>query len=287
MQIVVNILITSGVIAMVAVGFALIYQTSRFFNLAHGIVLTSGAYFVLLFKVWLDLSIFLSSIIAIALSAVLGCLMEVSIYRPLRRRGASSIILLLASLGVYITLQNVISIIWGDETRTIRPEIVREGINILGARITHIQILIIFASILMISIVAILLKKTKTGMAIRAVSNDPTLANISGIKSDLMILWAFAIGSALAGIAGILTALDVDMTPTMGLNLLLMAIVAIIVGGVDNIIGIAIGALFLGMTQNIAVLKMGVQWQESIAFIILLIFFLVKPQGFLGKKLIK
>ena len=118
----------------------------------------------------------------------------------------------------------------------------------------------------------------------RAVANDSELARVAGIESDKIILLTFALGSALAGIAGILVALDVDMTPTMGMNALMMGVVAVIIGGVGSIPGIALGALLLGMAQHLGVWFISSQWQDAIAFVILLLFLLFRPQGFLGKK---
>lgn len=213
--------------------------------------------------------------------------MELSVYRPLRHKGASALILLLASLGIFIVLQNVISMVFGDDIKSIRSAVVEEGINILGARITPIQIIIISISLLLLAFCFFFLKYTKIGQAMRAVANDPELANSSGIESDRVILFTFALGSALAGTAGILVALDVDMTPTMGMSALMMGVVVVIIGGVGSIPGIAMGALLLGMAQHLGVWKIGSQWQDAIAFAILLIFLLFRPQGFLGKKVKK
>ena len=283
-QVIINILVGSAAIMLVAFSFAVIYQTVRFFHFAHGAVFTAGAYLTFLFKVWFGLPLLLSIFVAIVLSAILGCLIEISIYRPLRRKDTSSLILLLASLGIYMVLQNIVSMIFGDDIKTIRSGMVEEGINILGSRITPIQLTIIAVSLFLLVCCFFFLKYTKMGHAMRAVANDPELARVSGIESDRVILSTFALGSALAGIAGILVALDVDMTPTMGMNALLMGVVAVIIGGVGSIPGIALGALFLGMAQQFGVWKISSQWQDAIAFAILLIFLLFRPQGFLGKK---
>lgn len=287
MQVVINILITSGIIALVALGFAIIYQTTRFFHFAHGIVFTSGAYLALFFKTWLGLSLYLSILFTIPLCIILGCLMETSVYLPLRKRGASSLILLLASLGIYIVLQNVISMIFGDDTKIIRSGPVREGLNMLGAKVTPTQIIILGVSVALIIIVTIFLKKTKNGRAMRAVVNDPLLARVSGIDSDRVILWTFGLGSALAGVAGILVSLDLDMTPTMGMSALMMAVVAVIIGGVGSVAGVALGALLIGTVQNLGIWYINSKWQDAIVFVILLAFLLFRPEGFLGKKVSK
>lgn len=213
--------------------------------------------------------------------------MELSIYKPLRKKKSSSLILLLSSLGIYIVLQNVISMIFRDDTKSIRTWPVVEGLNFFGARITPIQIIIIASSIFLLLLTSSFLHFSKTGRAMRAVANDPELANISGINSNKIILTAFAIGSALVGIAGILVSLDVDMTPTMGMNALMMGVVAMIVGGVGSIWGIVLGSLLLALAQNLGVWYISSQWQDAIAFAILLIFLLFKPEGFFGNKLKK
>ena len=225
--------------------------------------------------------------LAVLCSSILGCLMDIYVYSPLWKKKASSMILLLASLGIYIVLQNVISMVFGDDTKSIRFGVVKEGLNVFGARITPIQVLIIGTSIILVIVVALFLKWSKMGKAMRAVANDSELANSSGIDSKRVILWTFAIGSALAGIAGILVALDVDMTPTMGMNALMMGVVVVIIGGVGSIPGLILGALLLGLAQHLGIWKISSQWQDAIAFIILFTFLLLKPEGFLGKKVKK
>ncbi|MCD4817552.1 MAG: branched-chain amino acid ABC transporter permease [Candidatus Cloacimonetes bacterium] len=285
-QYIFNTLITSSLYSIIGISFAIIYRTTRFLHFTHAVVFTSGAYFTFLFYKLFGFSIYFSITLAIIFSLLLGCLIEKSIYKPLRKKQASSMILLLASLGIYILLQNLISMIFGDDTKSIRSGVVKEGINILGARITPIQIIIIITSVIVTILLLLFLKKTKTGKAMKAVANDVELANISGISSNRVILISFAIGSALAGLAGILVAFDVDMTPTMGMNTLMMGVVAMIVGG-NNIKGIVCAALLLGFAQNFGVWYISSQWQDAIAFVILIIFLLFKPEGFYGKKLRK
>ncbi|KUG25696.1 high-affinity branched-chain amino acid transport system permease protein livh [hydrocarbon metagenome] len=286
-QIIVNIAISSSIFLLIALSFSLIYEVTRFFHFAHAVVFTSGAYFAFLFHIMLGLPLYLAIPLACMSACLIGCMMEWFVYKPLRKRGATSIILLLASLGLYIVLQNLISMMFGDDTKSIRTWPVVAGREVLGARITDVQIIIIVASIVLVVLVAGFLALAKTGKAMRAVANNKELADVSGINSDKIILISFAFGSALAGIAGILVALDVDMTPTMGMNALMMGVVAMIVGGVGSIWGIALGALLLALAQNLGVWYISSQWQDAIAFAILLIFLLFKPEGFFGKKVKK
>jgi len=286
-QLFLNCIINGSIYLLVSLSFVLIYQTINFFNFSHAVVFTSGAYFTFLFNQFFGCSLFISIPVAIVCSCILGSLMDLVIYKPLRKRNSTSLVLLLASLGIYIVLQNIISMVFGDDTKSIRTWQVVEGINVFGARITPVQIIIVVTSVVLLILVALYLHFSRTGKAMRAVANDPELANITGINSDKVILTSFAIGSALAGIAGILVSLDVDMTPTMGMNALMMGVVAMIVGGVGSIWGIVLGSLLLALAQNLGVWYISSQWQDAIAFAILLIFLLFKPEGFFGKKLKK
>ncbi|MGB3512930.1 MAG: branched-chain amino acid ABC transporter permease [Microcoleaceae cyanobacterium] len=150
--------------------------------------------------------------------------------------------------------------------------------------ITPIQTVILASSILLTGTIIWWMKISDLGKAMRALASDAMLARVCGIDRDRVIRWAFAIGSCLAGITGILIALDLDMTPTMGMNPMLMGMVAFIIGGLERLIGVVLGALVLGFLQQLAVWSIGVEWQNAIAFIVLLGFLLFRPQGFLGRR---
>lgn len=284
-QILFNGLIAASVFALVGLGFSIIYKTTRFFNFVHAIIFTSGAYFTFLFKVWLNIPFLLSCLLAIISCLFLGCIINFLVYYALRNKKADSLVCLLTSLGIYIVLQNTISIIFGDHILSVRSGEIVEGYNFLGARVTFIQMLTFFISGGFIIFMACLFSRTEIGRTIRAVANNATLANIAGINSNQINLFSIAIGSALAGLAGVLVALDLDMTPTMGMSPLLMGIVAMIIGGINSIFGVTLGALLLAMAQHLGVWYIGSQWQDAIAFVILVMFLLFKPEGFFGKKI--
>jgi branched-chain amino acid transport system permease protein len=285
-QLFVNGLIAGSIYALVALGFGLIYSTTRFFHFAHGAVYTAGAY--LAYSGWLlGLSPPIAITLAVIGTCILGALLEMGVFRPLRRKGASSLILLLASLGLLIVIQNAISFIFGDDTKTMRGSVVTEGLSVFGARVTPIQISIIAVSVLLSTLCWVFIKYSNKGKAMSAVANDPELARIVGVQSDQVILFAFVLGSALAAIASILISFDTDMTPMMGFNALLMGVVAAIVGGIGSIPGALLGGLFVGMAQHIGVWKLPTHWQDAIVFVILIAFLLFRPQGFLGKSLKK
>ncbi|MDA3799866.1 MAG: branched-chain amino acid ABC transporter permease [Kiritimatiellae bacterium] len=283
-QLFLNGILVGLLISLISLSVYPVICLVRFFHFAHAVVIAAGAYFSFLLSRCFGWPMGIAIPLAILLSAGLGCLMEVAVYKPLRKREAKPIVFILASLGLYTVLQNVISLVFGDDTKSIRTGPVREGLNFLGARITPIQIITIVTAIVVVVGLLLFMKYTRLGKAMRTVANDANLARVVGIDSDRVIMWAFAIGSGLAGLAGILMALDTDMTPTMGMRPFMMGIVAMIIGGKDSIIGIVLGALLLAFAQQYGAYYLGSEWQDAIAFAILLIFLLFRPQGFLGKK---
>ncbi|MEW5925159.1 MAG: branched-chain amino acid ABC transporter permease [Candidatus Zixiibacteriota bacterium] len=284
-QIIVNSLIAASIYTLVGIGFSLIYNTGRFFHFAHAATFTLGAYFIYTFNLLLHIPLILSAIFSILGCGILGMIMDKTIFSTLRNRGASALIMLLASLGLYVVLQNSISVIYGDHIKSIRVGEITEGIPILGARITEIQSITVMTSILILMVIRLILKKTNIGISLRAVANNPILAQISGIDSNKVILFSFFAGSAFAGLAGILVSMDIDMTPSMGMAPFMMAVVAVIIGGISSISGIALGAIFLAFVQNLGILFVSSQWQDAIAFGMLIIFLIIRPQGFLGRRI--
>jgi len=283
LQLLLNGIIAGAAYALVAVSFGIIYSTARFFHFAHGAVYVAAPYCAYVFIVWAGMSPLFALPVAMVIAASLGAALEFVVYRPLRRRGASPLILLLASLGLLIFLQNLISLAFGDQARTLRQGDVVEGIRLLGARVTPVQTVIVLCSVLSCALVWVFLHHTQMGRIVRAVGNDSELARMVGMDSDRALLVTFFVGSGLAGMAGILVSYDTDMRPTMGLQALLIAVVAVIIGGTGSVEGSFLGALLIGLVQNLVVWKISTQWQDAITFLLLLLFLLLRPQGLLGR----
>lgn len=264
----------------------LIYYSAKFLNISHAIILTISAYISFTFQ-QLGISLFLVIPLAIIISILIGMSLEIIVFRSLRKNNNHAFVLLIASLGLYIILQNIISLIWGDETKSIRTGVVKAGNEIMGAYITDIQIIIIASCILLFISVIVLLNSTSFGRQIRAVSSNEELANIFGINSNKVILWAFGIGSGLAAIVGILVAFDTDITPTMGFNLLIYGIVVMIIGGIGSTWGLVAGAFLLATAQHLGAYYIDSKWMDAIAYFILILFLIWKPLGFSGKRLKK
>jgi len=218
------------------------------------------------------------------LAAILGVLIDRSVYLPLRRKRASNLIFLLASFGVFVFLQNLVQLVYGAQILSLRTGPVTEGYHIFSAVITLIQIAILVVSIALMFILWLFVMKTKFGKAMRAVSDDPIAANVVGINPEKTIRLSFMIGSALAGAAGVLIALETNIEPTMGFSAILKGIIASIVGGIGSIPGAMFGGFFLGIAENLGIAWIPSGWKDAIAFAILIIFLLIRPRGILGIK---
>ena len=284
-QVLVNAMVSAAGYLLVGIGFSLIYTTVRFFHFAHGMTLTLGAYTCFTLAVWVGLPLYAAFAGGIVASTLVGAGMECCVYRPLRQRQASPAVLLLASLGLYVALQAAVSLAYGPGTRTFRAGAIPEALDFFGGRVTVPQVALVITGALCCVVTWVLLRKTRLGAAIRAVACDAELAEVNGINRDRVSLTVFLVGSFLAGIAAVLLTYDSDMTPAMGFRVLLMGMVAVIVGGIGNVPGIALGAVLVGLSQHLSAWWISSQWQDALVFAILIAFLLLRPQGFLGRPL--
>jgi branched-chain amino acid transport system permease protein len=282
-----NAVIAASIYALLGVSFALIYRTCGFFHFSHAASFTLGAYFAFSFIEWFKFPFFFAIISSILLCAIVGFCINKFIFSPLYRKTATPLVLLLASLGLYVVIQNLISLVYGDHIRSIRTDLVAQGHKFFKINITGVQTITLVISVFTMIILSVIMKYTKFGKLLRAVANNLGLARICGIDEIWVTSLAFMIGSAIAGLAGVLVALDIDMSPAMGMLPLMMGIISMILGGTRNIIGIYFGAMFLAIAQNTMAWCFSSQWQDPIAFILLIAFLLIKPQGFLNSKLIR
>lgn len=267
-----------------ALSFAIIYKTVRFFHFAHGSVIIAGAYIAYSLSSFVGIPFLLSIIVSSIITTALGIIIYKTTYSYLRTKGASNLILAITSFGIFVFMQNLIQLLYGARILTLRAGPVREGHLIMGSTITDVQILILVVSFLLLLIIWSVVEKTKIGKAIRAVADDPVGASVSGINPERVIIYSFGIGSALAGLAGGLISLESSIEPTMGLNLILKGIIASIIGGLGSIPGAVLGGFFLGIVENLGIWKIQAGWKDTISFAVLIIFLLFRPEGILGKK---
>lgn len=287
MQVLVNALVSASLFALVGLGFALLYQTERFFNFFLGLTITLGAYAMLFLAESCHLPLVLAIPLGVLLASVVGTAISSTVIRPLRQSQVPAWGLLIVSLGLYTILQNALSLVFGDNTRTVRTGAISVGYNVLEAFVTDVQLTTLFVCVTAFMALVQFLEKTRLGRAIRGVSSNAELCGIVGVEVERTILWAVSIGSALAALSGVLSALDTDMTPSMGFRLLLSGVIVFIIGGVGSYRGLICGALLLGLAQHIVAYFLDSKWMDAAAFLILIVFLIWKPLGFSGRRLKK
>lgn len=284
-QLIVNGILAGANYALMALGFCLIFSTARFLPFSHVLPYTTAAYSLHVLAARLGLSLWIAAPFSILIAGSIGCLTELVVYRRLRSRGASSVISMLASLGLLVAFQSAVSVLFGDQTLVARGGLDISSYTLLGARVTSVQLSTLIATATLFLAVWWVSRHTRVGKMQRALASDSELAGAIGLPSGIMYGGVFAVGSGIAGVAGILAALDTDITPTMGFNPLLMGVVATIAGGVGSVQGALWGGLLVGLAQHLGVWKIPTLWQDAIGFLILILFLLVRPQGFFGKPL--
>jgi branched-subunit amino acid ABC-type transport system permease component len=283
-QLILNSIIAGAIYTLVALGFNFIYGATKFFNLAHGVMAAIGGYAVFYFTKTLDLNVYIAVILGVALAGLVGYGLDKFIYLPLRNRKASNMVLLVASLGIMTALQAIIAILFNSQFKALSQDIGAQRIfEVFGGVITQTQLIMILATVFVMAGLVLLLYKTQFGKAVRAISDDEEVARIVGINTNKIIGHVFFIGSAIAGLAGILVGFDTGIEPTMGLSLLLKGVIASIVGGVGNIYGGVLGGFLLGFVENFGIWKISGEWKDAIAFALLIAFLIFRPRGIMNK----
>jgi branched-chain amino acid transport system permease protein len=284
-QIVVNSIVSGAIYALLAFGFTITYGTLNFFNMAHGVAFTVGAYLCYVFRIVLGLDLPWAVSFAVIGTAFTMIAVDLVAYERLRARHAPSWAMVVSSLGVAILLEASLSLMFGTDTLTLRTGATTPGFAILGAVITPTQIVIVMVSAVLVGLLTLYLQTTRRGKALRAMADDPELSVVIGVRPRSTYMSTFALASGLAAVAGCLVALETDLYPTMGHSALLKSIVASIVGGIGNVPGAVFGGLFLGFAENFGIWKLSSGWQDGIALALLLIFLLLrKSGGFLARK---
>lgn len=280
-QLLVNGIIIGSYYALLGVSWGIIFNTTKVFHFAHGFVFTIAAYAAVMSVMWGHAPIALGFISAILAAVLLGCLIERFIYHPLRSRGASQLIIFIAAMGTMIFGENIMHIGFGPDAREL-VGIPERSISLGPVAFTTLEVAIVLISWFVIGVILWFLNHTKLGTAIRAVSANPELAEVVGINSERIYLLAFAIGSACAGIAAVLHTMHTVATPHMGIPAVLMAFIAVFVGGVGNTAGAALGGVIIGLAENLGMLVLPAQWKILFAFLILFIVVIFRPRGILG-----
>ena len=282
LQTALNGILAGCVYALFAMGLTLIYGVLNFVNFAHGELIMWGAYFLfLLVSEPIGLPLYAAVPPALILTGCLGLAMDISVFRHIRK--ANRLTLLIASMGISVFLRNAAQFFWGAEVRAYGFEVM-PGTRFFGLYLTAQQFAIIGVTILCVAGVYLLFFKSRLGKSMRALSDNLELARMSGIDTKRAILSAWVIAAVLAGIGGILLALDTNLHPEMGIVNLVKAFAATLIGGVGNLWGALLGGLIIGVAENVGVLFISPGYKDGIAFVIMVLILLARPYVILGER---
>jgi len=288
LQQLVNGLSLGSIYALIALGYTMVYGVLRLINFAHGDVYMLGAYagYYLSRKLKGD-EPSLGSALLVMLGAMLTCaligvVIERFAYRPVRR--AARLTLLITAIGVSLFIENAAQLVFGPDPKFFPSLAPRADFHVGGVRLTSEQLTVIAVSFLLMVLLRFFIMKTRTGKAMRAVSFNLDAAKLMGISTDRIIAITFALGSALAAAAGVLIGMQIPkIDPLMGILYGLKAFVAAVLGGIGNVPGAVIGGLLIGTSEVMVVGYLSSTFRDAIAFGILILVLLLRPQGILGR----
>ena len=275
-----------AVYAIIALGYTMVYGIAKMLNFAHGDVIMVGAYIAFCMTNYLGLPAIVGVIAAMVVCMLLGIVIEALAYRPLR--GASSLAVLITAIGISYFLQNAAQLIWGEATKSFTSVVSMAPIKLFDGQlvITGEVLLTLGVSVLVMIGLTLFTGKTKMGKAMRAVAEDRDAAQLMGINVNRTISVTFAIGSALAAVAGVLLCSTVPtLQPTTGSMPGIRAFTAAVFGGIGSIPGAMIGGVALGLIETFSKAYISTQFSDAIVFLVLIIILLVKPAGLLGKRI--
>ena len=282
----VNGISLGSVYAIIALGYTMVYGIAKMLNFAHGDVIMIGGYVVFVTVSGMGVNPFLAVLISMIVCTVLGITIEKIAYKPLRQ--ASPLAVLITAIGVSYLLQNVALLIFGADTKAFTSVVSVPAIVLADGALTISgeTIVTIAACIIIMISLMLFIKKTKAGRAMLAVSEDKGAAQLMGINVNATISLTFAIGSALAAIAGVLLCSAYPaLTPYTGSMPGIKAFVAAVFGGIGSIPGAMIGGILLGIIENLSKAYISSQMADAIVFGVLIIVLLVRPTGILGKNI--
>lgn len=279
----VNGLSLGSIYALIALGYTMVYGIVKLINFAHGDVFMVGAFVGFYSITILDFSFIPALILSMTVCAIFGVLIERIAYKPLRN--ATRIAALITAIGMSLFIEYGFIYIRGAQTEAYPEDVLpATNIDLFGVAINSQSLLIFLVSIILMIILQITVHKTKVGRAMRAVSYDADAARLMGINVDNTISATFAIGSALAGAAGVIFGLYyIKIEPLMGVLPGLKAFVAAVLGGIGIIPGAMVGGLLLGVIEALVSAVGYSLWRDGVAFVVLILILIFKPQGLLGK----
>lgn len=281
LQLFVNGLINGSNYALLGVGFGLIFATTRIVHFVYGPIYTVAAYVGWWAVEGLGLPVIAAPIGAMIAAVVAGLASYLVVYRPLEIRAAPPLVPLIASLGLYIVLENMVGIVFGSGVRVVSD--FNYGVYFVGpVFFTGIHVLQVVSFLVIIAALVAFLRLTRYGKAILAMTDNPDMARIIGINTFAITLLVFAIGSLISAVPATLIMLKDGASTHMGFAAVFMGFVAVIVGGVGSLRGAVAGGMLLGLVESLGLWKIPTEWQTSIAFVVLYVMIMVRPVGLFG-----
>jgi len=282
-QTTVNGLVTGSYFALGAAGLTLVFGVLKLLNFAHGEFLTFGAYMAVLGRAVLDLPLGVALIFATVVTAAFALLLERALWRPMRAKGAGMFQLLLMSLGLAFVIRYVIQLVAGTDVRQVGGNVtaaIRVGDIYIGRTALWV-VIVAFAVLLSL---AVLLRRTRLGKQIRALSDNPELAETTGVDTDRIVLVTWILAGALAGLAGVVYGASIGViTPNLGFGIVLSLFAAVILGGIGNAYGALAGGILIGLVQEWSTLVIAANLKVAVSFAVMILVLILRPQGILGQ----
>lgn len=297
-QILIDSLLRTAQISLLSVGLTLVYSLLRFPNFAHVEFAVVGAYVAMVMKVVIGLPLVAAAAVGVLAAGVLGWLIDRGVFSRLRE--TTPILMMIASFGIGIALRECVRAVWGSSPRSYETGL-QSPVAVLDATITPIQIWILVIAAVSMLVFYLLLKFTRLGTAMRATADNTGLSAASGIDTERVIGTVWFLGAAFAALGGVLIGLDTQLHPQMGFGIIIPVFCAAILGGIGNPYGAVLGALVIGLAENIGLAinwapllgllgyageyaHIPTGWRHAIPFVLLITALLLRPQGLLGVK---
>lgn len=282
-QLLVNGLQLGAIYALTAVGFSLIFGSTKVFHVAHGAAFTIAGYLFWWGVSTVHMPWLLAMLLATVAAIAFGLLMERAVYRPIQRHEASFFTVFIAAFGMQIVVQNLIGTIFGRSFVSVTTSLSRSEEVLPNLFVAPVAAISILTALVVFTVLSIYLSRTHMGVAMRALAENPDLVRVFGLDPARVAQYAFGIGSAMVVPGAILTSMTAGLNPAIGAHVMLISLAATIVGGIGSLRGAAYGGFLLGLAENLALWFLDPQWSEAVTFVVLFLFIIFRPSGFLGR----
>jgi branched-chain amino acid transport system permease protein len=279
-----NALASGALFSLFGLSFGLIYSTTQILHFAHGAVYVCAAYLFFAAYGWGGWPLLAAGGVAVAGAGLLGFAIMRFFYQPMLKRGTSGAVIMIASLGLFIVIENLVVLTFGNDSRVISKESVQAGLVFGDVYITQLQIITLVVAIATFLGVFLMITRSKFGRGLLAIVDDPKVAQNVGINVTGLRYVIFAVGSMVLAVGAVLSGLDIGISPGMGLSVVMIATVAAIIGGASSMFAGVAGGFLVGAVQSMGVLWIDPRWQNLLIFSALIATLIVRPTGIFGVK---